>query len=49
MDTEKLLKVQTSIRIDPDLLNHAKHVAVDEKMSLSALVSKVLADYLKEK
>lgn len=49
MDTEKLVKIQTSIRIDPDILNHAKHVAVDEKVSLSALISRVLSEYLKEK
>ena len=40
-------KQQFNIYLEPELISAAKHRAIDEQLSLSALVSKVLTAYLK--
>lgn len=41
--------IQTSIRIDPMQLTKLKHVAIDERLSLNALIAQILGDYLSKK
>lgn len=41
------LKQQFNIYLEPELIAAAKHRAIDEQLSLSALVSKILSAYLK--
>ena len=40
-------KQQFNIYLEPELVAAVKHRAIDEQLSLSALVTKILAAYLK--
>ena len=42
-------RVSYSVRIDPDLLTQLKHVAVDEKTSVSYIIETSIKEYLSKK
>lgn len=42
-------RITTSIKIDPQLLNQAKHLAIDENITFSELLEKALKHLLEER
>jgi predicted HicB family RNase H-like nuclease len=42
-------KQQFNIYLPPELINRIKHQAIDEQLSLSDLVEKIITQYLKGK
>ena len=42
-------RVTTSIKIDPEILKQAKHLAIDERITLSELIERALRKELSRK